>query len=89
MKSSRRGKSTLAIKVLNQSPHGLWILVKAREYFLDFKNFPWFKGVRLSQLSKVEFIRDHHLYWPSLDVDLDLDCLESPTRYPLVARVRV
>lgn len=86
MKSSRLGKSTSAVKVLNQSPHGLWILVKAREYFLDFKHFPWFKGISLSRLSKVELCHGHHLYWPSLDVDLDLDCLESPARYPLVAR---
>lgn len=29
-----------------------------------------------------------HLYWPDLDVDLTLDSIEHPERYPLKARVR-
>ena len=39
----------------------------------------------LDQLFKVERLHESHLYWPGLDVDLDLDRIEHPERYPLVA----
>jgi hypothetical protein len=29
-----------------------------------------------------------HLYWPDADVDLTVDAIEHPERYPLKARVR-
>jgi hypothetical protein len=29
----------------------------------------------------------HHLYWPDLDIDLAVDSLDHPERYPLVSRV--
>jgi len=30
--------------------------------------------------------RNGHLRWPQLDVDLTLDSIENPDRYPLVSR---
>jgi hypothetical protein len=27
-----------------------------------------------------------HLYWPQLDVDLTVDSIEQPERYPLTSR---
>jgi hypothetical protein len=35
---------------------------------------------------EVERPSPHHLYWPQLDVDLALDSIEAPDRYPLVSR---
>jgi len=37
-------------------------------------------------LFNVELSHGQHLYWPELDVDLDLDRIEHPENYPLVAR---
>jgi hypothetical protein len=34
----------------------------------------------------VEFSHGRHLYWPDLDVDLDLERIEHPEKFPLVAR---
>ena len=31
--------------------------------------------------------RDGHFHWPDLDVDLDIDRIQHPERYPLVAKV--
>lgn len=72
-------------EVLNVSPHGLWLLVAEREYFLDFDQFPWFKRATLDQLFNVQLLHHEHLYWEALDVDLDLDRIEHPERYPLIA----
>ena len=85
MKSEHIGTSTSGTEVLNVSPHGFWLLVDQREYFLDFDHFPWFRSARLEELFKVERLHESHLYWPALDVDLDLARIEHPESYPLVA----
>lgn len=86
MKSAPRGKSTSAVEVISISPHGLWMDVQAREYFLPFAEFPWFRQATVEQIHSVELHHGHHLHWPALDIDLELDCLQSPTHYPLIAK---
>lgn len=86
MKSEPIGGGISMVEVLNVSPHGFWLLVGEREYFLDFDQFPWFRHATLDQLFKVELHHGQHLYWPALDVDLDLNRIEHPEQYPLVAR---
>ena len=86
MKSDNIGTDTSAAEILNVSPHGFWLMISEKEYFLDFDLFPWFRQASLQQLFKVELLHGQHLYWPDLDVDLDLDRIEHPENYPLVAR---
>jgi hypothetical protein len=33
----------------------------------------------------VELVSDRHLYWPDLDVDLDVESIFHPENYPLVS----
>jgi hypothetical protein len=40
----------------------------------------------LSRLFNVEFSHGNHLHWLELDVDLDLERIEHPEKFPLVAR---
>lgn len=61
-------------------------MVGEKEYFLDFDHFPWFRRASVEQLFRVELLHAEHLYWPELDVDLDLDRIENPDNYPLVAK---
>ena len=85
MKSSLRGAATSDVEIANIDAHGIWVHVKDKEYFLPYTEFPWFKAARVNQILEVELHHGHHLHWPSLDVDLSLDALENPERYPLVA----
>jgi len=86
MQSAQRGKSTSAVEVTNISPHGFWLLIGEKERFVSFKAFPWFREATISALTRVELPRAHHLYWPELDIDLAVDSLDHPERYPLVSR---
>jgi hypothetical protein len=91
MRSSRRGKSTLdasspAAEILNVSPHGIWILVADEEHFLGYAEHPWFRGARIEEIFHVELTHGVHLRWPDLDVDLHLDSLRHPERFPLQSR---
>jgi hypothetical protein len=84
MKSTKHGKSTSVAEVSNISAHGLWLLIQDREYFLPFDEYPWFKTANISQILNVKLNHDHHLHWPDLDVDLEIESLANPTKYPLL-----
>jgi hypothetical protein len=85
MKSGRLGTPTSAVEVTNVSSHGFWLLIGEVERFVAFKEFPWFKDARISELVNVELPSPHHLYWPDLDVDLAVESIEHPERFPLVS----
>ena len=87
MRSERRGGNTLGVEVTNISPHGFWLLIGEDERFVAFKTFPWFQSVSVAELTAVELPSPHHLRWPRLDIDLAVDSLDHPERYPLVSGV--
>ena len=82
MKSSKNGEDIL-VSVENITPFGIWLFVKGREYFLSYKDYPYFREQTLKSIHAVQLLHGYHLYWPELDVDLEIDNLESPERYPL------
>jgi len=84
MKSSQSGADT-SIEVSYIGPHGIWVDVEGSEYFLPHAEFPWFREARIREILNVELQHASHLYWPDLDVDLCLDCLTTPEKYPLIA----
>jgi len=86
MKSSVAGKSTSAAEVSNVTAYGIWLLACGREYFLPYAGFPWFKDATISALLDVRLLHSRHLYWPRLDVDLDVGSLEHLENYPLTYR---
>ena len=83
MRSSAHGTSTSNVEVLNISPHGIWLWVKGKEFFLSYEDFPWFKDASLAAIYRVQVIHGRSLRWEELDVDLALDSLEHSDRYPL------
>ena len=86
MRSDALGKPTLAVEVTNVSTHGFWLLLLDRELFVPFADFPWFKDASVGALLKVELPSPRHLYWPDLDIDLAVESLEHPERFPLISR---
>lgn len=88
MRSGPRGRHTSAVEVTNVSAHGFWLLLGGRERFLSFEAFPWFRDVAIGKLLSVELPHAGHLYWPELDVDIAVDSIDHPERFPLVSRSR-
>lgn len=88
MKSQTLGTNTSPAEVTNISPHGIWLLTSEEELFLPFDEFPWFKDARLSEILHVEQPNPEHFHWPDLDVDLSLESIRQPDRYPLVSKIR-
>lgn len=86
MTSAAPGTPTSEIEVTNVSPHGLWLLLRDEELFLPFADFPWFKDAPVGKLFRVEILSPNHLYWPELDIDLSVDSIRHPERFPLMSR---
>lgn len=78
------GKGTSSVEVANISPHGFWLLLDEAEYFIPFDTFPWFKEAKIAAIINVERLHGDHIYWPDLDIDLELDCIVFPEKYPLI-----
>lgn len=86
MKSVTLGTNISKPEVTNISKHGFWILIGAEELFLPFKEFPRFKNATVQAILKVELHGEDHLHWPDLDVDLTLESIRHPEKYPLVSK---
>jgi len=87
MSSLKNGKNT-SVSIENITPFGLWLLVKEKEYFLKYKDYPWFKNQTIESIQNVKLLHDYHLYWPKLDVDLEIDNFENPEKYPLKSKLK-
>ena len=87
MKSARRGSGISRVEVTNVTPEGFSLVLGRTKRFVRFKDFPWFREASIAQITNVTLPRPHHLHWPELDVDLAVESLDHPERYPLVSRV--
>ena len=88
MKSSRSGKSILA-SIENITGFGVWLLVNNKEYYLDYQKYPYFQHKTVEAIKNVHLFHGYHLYWPDLDVDLEIDNLENPEKYPLKSKISI
>lgn len=67
---------------------GFWILIGEQELFAPFREFPWFRDASIGEITRVELPSPNHLYWPDPDIDLAVESLIHPERYPLVSRAQ-
>ena len=74
------------VEVTNISRQGFWLLLRDEELFLPFAEFPWFRDVPGCRILHVELPAENHLYWPEMDVDLAVESVRNPDRFPLVSR---
>ena len=87
MNSEQLGETVSEVEVTNISTHGIWLLVGEREFFLSYEDFPWFKEVPIGNILRIEQPTPGHFYWPDLDIDLGIESIEHPERFPLKAKV--
>ena len=66
---------------LGTLPDGIAVLVNGKEYFLRYTDFPWFEYCNAVELRDMTADR-WGVYWNSLDIDLSIESLEAPERFP-------
>ena len=60
---------------------GIAVVVNGREYFLRFTDFPWFEYCSVAELRDMTSDR-WGVYWNSVGIDLSIQSLEHPERFP-------
>jgi hypothetical protein len=53
---------------------------------MSYDDFPWFKDAPVGKVLNVEEPSLGHFYWPDLDVDVGLETIENPEKFPLKAK---
>jgi hypothetical protein len=84
MNLEKLGNDISLSEVTNIIHLGFWLLVDAQEYFVPFADYPAFRQATVSQIYAVQRLSPTQFYWPELDIDLELEALEHPERFPLV-----
>jgi len=84
MSSSQPGTRTSEIAVTDISPDGIWVLINDEELFMPFEQFPWFKKATVEQILNVVTELPGSYHWPDIDVDLGIETIRNPERFPLV-----
>ena len=86
MSSEPLGISTSEVEGTGISAHGVWLLADEEQVLLSYEDFPWFKDVPVREILNVQEPTPGHFYWSNLDVDLGMETIRHPDRFPLRAR---
>ena len=83
--SSNNSASTLA-SVLMINAQGIMLSVLGRDYFLSYNRIPWMQDAPIRSVLNVQMSGPDAIEWPDLNVDLEIESLQHPERFPLVIK---
>ncbi len=75
-----------SVNVLMINDKGIMLSVKGNDYFISFNRIPWIKSASIMDALDVKMSGRNAIEWPKLDVDLEIDSLKHPERYPLIMK---
>ncbi len=73
--------SQTSIQVTNIEQDGFWLLTPEGEYFVAFADYPDFTQATVAQIHHFQGTLDG-CHWPDLDIDIEMDALKHPERFP-------
>jgi hypothetical protein len=76
-----------SVKVLAIVANGITIEAQGNTYFLPYTTNPWFENAKVSDVFNVEPVGKKGIRWNALDVDLAIESIIHPEKYPLIAKV--
>ena len=74
------------VSVLVINAQGIMISVQGCDYFLSYNRIPWMQDAPIRSVLNVKMSGPEAIEWPDLDVDLEIESLRHPERYPLVIK---
>ena len=82
----RNNTKNTSVNVLMINAQGIMLSVMGQDYFLSYHRIPWMRDARISSVLNVQMCGTEAIEWPDLDVDLEIESLKHPERYPLVIK---
>ncbi len=83
---SPKNKELTQVRVLMINDKGIMLSVKGNDYFISYNRIPWMKNACISDALDVQMSGRNAIEWPKLDIDLEIDSLKHPERYPLIMK---
>jgi len=84
--SLRNNSDNMSASVLMINAQGIMLSVQGHDYFLSYNRIPWMRDAAIKCVLNVQMSGHNAIEWPDLDVDLEIDSLKHPERYPLVIK---
>ena len=85
-KNSKKDTQLTSVSVLMINSQGLMISVNGQDYFLSYNRVPWMRTASVANVLNVQMCGRNAIEWPDLNVDLEIESLRHPERYPLVMK---
>lgn len=82
----KTNSSDTSVNVLMINDKGIMLSVKGNDYFISFNRIPWIKSASIMDALNVKMSGRNAIEWPTLDIDLEIDSLKHPERYPLIMK---
>lgn len=82
----KNNTSSISVDVLMINDRGIMISVQGQDYFLSYNRVPWMRDATINEVLDVQMSGKNAIEWPKLDVDLEVDSLKHPERYPLLIK---
>ena len=83
---SKTSGTNTSVKVLAVVSDGIMIEAYEKVYFLSYNSNPWFKNAKISDVFNIEPVGCTGIRWDALDIDLAIESLIHPEKYPLIAK---
>jgi len=82
----KNNTSSTSADVLMINDKGVMISVMGQDYFLSYNRVPWMKDATISDVLNVQMSGKNAIVWPKLDIDLEVESLRHPERFPLLIK---
>ena len=83
---SRNNTASTLASVLMINGDGIMLSICGKDYFLSYNRIPWMRDATISSVLNVRMSGRNAIEWPALDVDLEIESLKHPERYPLIMK---
>lgn len=84
--TSRNHSVDTLVSVLMINAQGIMLSVCGNDYFLSYNRIPWMRDASINNVLNVKMSGRNAIEWPDLNVDLEIDSLKHPERYPLIIK---
>ena len=84
--NSKSNTNNTSVSVLMINNQGIMISVGGQDHFLSYNRIPWMREASINDVLNIQMCGDEAIEWPALDIDLELDSLRHPERYPLLIK---
>jgi len=85
-KNLNKDTENTSAKVLSINSDGINLLVGGKEYFISYNRVPWLQNAKESEVMNVSMLGKMGIRWEDLDIDLEIESLIYPEKYPLVIK---